>query len=60
MKILLKSMAISLVVFLICIIVRGLNKFSIVFGINFFIIYYVLTSLFEKYKFNIINKIIKR
>lgn len=60
MKILLKSMVISLVVFLVCIIVRGFNKFSIVFGINFFIIYYVLTSLFEKYKLNIINKIIKR
>ncbi len=60
MKILLKSMVISLVVFLVCIIVRGFNKFWIVFGINFFIIYYVLTSLFEKYKFNIINKIIKK
>lgn len=60
MKLFLKSLGLSLIIFFICIIVGESILFSIILTINFFIIYFILTFLYKKYKVKILNKLTGR
>jgi dolichol kinase len=57
-KIYFKAFVLSLIIFFLCYIVKKSILFSVVLSINFFIIYFALTFFYEKYKNEIVAKLI--
>ncbi|SMC18449.1 hypothetical protein SAMN02745134_00567 [Clostridium acidisoli DSM 12555] len=59
MKIFLTAIGLSTVMFLISVALKKSIIFSIILSINFFIVYFILMLLFQKYKRDILKIFIK-